>query len=281
MSKSLSYKGENPTQKYYIGVDGIEINLISYPAKRVIDKIIYSLNEAPFAFPNINEAEDAIDIEAYANGILETGGMLGNWMESISFIFSMNNVTRSFTHELVRHRIGHCYVQQGGRNNDFRHNAIRIPSSFATKGYLARAKYRSELIKTWYAEWVDAGIPIQDARFFLNIGICTHIFWICNLRSLMSFMRQRLCNNFHWEMNYIAKLAKMEVYDKLPELGKHLYPTCEAIGRCVYKDDLFQPCSKYYVSGGRESIYKTNDWRDPPNYVQYSGKTFPERRISA
>lgn len=279
MLKHLEFTGEVPAENFLVGVEGIEVELIDAPSQEEIDRIIYALNEAPYYYPDARRILlPAKKVREYAKDIMDgKAGFIGNFMEGISFTFGMNNVSRSFTHEMVRHRVGHCYVQQGGRNNDFRHNPIRIPESLDTPAW------RSNLMvyKENYCNAVDNfGVTIQDARMMLPIGICTHIIWMCNLRSLDAFCRQRMCNTFHWEMNYVAKLVKVTVMKALPEIGKYLAPTCEHIGKCTYRDDFFEPCGKFPPIGlptrdGGDREYKyfkeQSYWRCPEEYIQLSG----------
>lgn len=270
--KHMDYKGEKFTHQFLWGVDGIEVEMVDYPEQWRIDKLVHLLTEAPFEFPDLTFADfSPNDLRQYSEDVFSgKKGFIGNFMEGIAFTFSLKNVTRSFTHQHVRHRIGHCFVQQGGRNNDFRHQPIRVPLSYP----MEQSTYESFIkAKMDYAKDIDNGIPVQDARFKLPIGICTHIFWMCNFRSLDAFMRQRMCNNFHWEMNYVAKLVKVAVMEKLPMLANKLAPQCEHLEKCIYKDDLFTPCGKFPVVGKRESMYTQADalWEVPPGYQQMSG----------
>lgn len=49
------------------------------------------------------------------------GQTLQQILELITFKFTVENVTRAFTHEFVRARIGAGFMQHGGRDNDWRH----------------------------------------------------------------------------------------------------------------------------------------------------------------
>lgn len=57
------------------------------------------------------------------------GKTLPQVLEGISFWFTINNVSRAFTHQCVRTRIGAGFMQHGGRDNDWRHRSFRIPET--------------------------------------------------------------------------------------------------------------------------------------------------------
>jgi thymidylate synthase ThyX len=63
----------------------------------------------------LTEAQQAIVENAFA------GGSLQQDLEGINFWFTIDGVSRAFTHEFVRTRLGAAFKQHGGRDNDWRH----------------------------------------------------------------------------------------------------------------------------------------------------------------
>lgn len=57
------------------------------------------------------------------------GQTLQQILELITFKFTVQNVTRAFTHEFVRARIGSGFMQHGGRDNDWRHRNWTMPET--------------------------------------------------------------------------------------------------------------------------------------------------------
>lgn len=57
------------------------------------------------------------------------GKTLQQALEMISFSFCVDGVTRAFTHEYVRTRLGAGFMQHGGRDNDWRHRRWTMPES--------------------------------------------------------------------------------------------------------------------------------------------------------
>lgn len=57
------------------------------------------------------------------------GKTLPQVLEGLTFTFTVDGVTRAFTHEFVRARIGSGFMQHGGRDNDWRHRNWTIPET--------------------------------------------------------------------------------------------------------------------------------------------------------
>ena len=57
------------------------------------------------------------------------GKTLPQILEGLSFTFTLNGVSRAFTHQNVRTRLGAAFMQHGGRDNDWRHRAWTMPET--------------------------------------------------------------------------------------------------------------------------------------------------------
>jgi len=57
------------------------------------------------------------------------GKTLPQVLESISFRFLIDGVSRAATHQLVRSRVGAAFMQHGGRDNDWRHRPFTMPET--------------------------------------------------------------------------------------------------------------------------------------------------------
>lgn len=57
------------------------------------------------------------------------GKTLQQVLEPLTFSFTIDGVTRAFTHEFVRARIGSGFMQHGGRDNDWRHRSWTMPET--------------------------------------------------------------------------------------------------------------------------------------------------------
>jgi len=70
--------------------------------------------------------------------------------------------------------------------------------------------------KRLYAALVDSGVPWQDARRFLPIGLQTYIHGIYNYRTLQQTLTNRLELIMDWEYNCIGQLMVREIRRRCP-----------------------------------------------------------------
>jgi len=129
------------------------------------------------------------------------------------FIFSISDVSRVLTHQLVRHRIA-SYLQMSSREMDLSNVDFVVPPKI--KEGSKTAKIFEEAVDTArarYKELLTAGIKYEDARYLLPSCIETHISVAMNARSLNNLFGLRLCGRAQWEIRELA--AKMREIVKL------------------------------------------------------------------
>ena len=150
--------------------------------------------------------------------------------EHVSFTFWVDGISRVLTHQLVRHRIA-SYSQRSQRYT--KGKGWVTPLSIDTKLKLAE-KYKKFMGKIFdfYNKLIELGIPEEDARFILPQGSLTTIVFTMNLRSLMHFCHERMCNRAQWEIRELANRCKDLVVERLPITEKWLVPKCEYLGFC-------------------------------------------------
>lgn len=176
------------------------------------------------------------------------GKVLPNALEALQFTFLVTNVTRVTTHQLVRTRVGASFLQQTSRPLDLREQPIRMPLTiFGNAASRHRFARHARESRQQYADSVDDGMPLQDARFLLPEAICTHIVASYNAMALIGVMRKRLQNHMQWEINSVMRDMRQQVRIINPYFAKMLYPACEAqgIGQCQLRDDTMAPCGKF------------------------------------
>jgi thymidylate synthase (FAD) len=118
--------------------------------------------------------------------------------------FDLQGVSRTCTHQLVRHRIA-SFSQQSQRH-------VRVDSS--TDWYMippaldadSRRKFeeRMRTVASWYAEDTKKGRRIEDARFYLPNATRTNITVSMNPRELLHVFRLRCCAAAQWEIRAVA-----------------------------------------------------------------------------
>lgn len=214
------------------------------------------------------------------------GKTLPQVLEMLTFEFTIDGVSRAFTHQNVRTRIGAAFMQHGGRDNDWRHRPWTMPETIARaidytdggsdsklKHCLTDPEPLNQLLGRWsdsvlrgeeanleaaftryleigrelYAALVDAGIPWQDARRVLPIGMQTYIHDIYNYLALAGMLAKRLEFVMDWEINCVAQLMVREIRMKChPLIGKYLMSTSDRAQRAAFAGlESWPPDGKY------------------------------------
>lgn len=111
--------------------------------------------------------------------------------EFVDYVFLVEGVSRAYTHQQVRTRTG-SYAQQSLRvvnRNDFGYVWPRRALPDRAVRAIAGA---IEAVKSAYAEAIEAGAAVEDARGILPTNISTNIVCKFNLRTLSELAASRL-----------------------------------------------------------------------------------------
>src|SRR5574341_1539583 len=97
-------------------------------------------------------------------------------LEQVVFWFGISGVSRAFSHQFVRHRIGISFEQQSQRYVKFKDARFpyAIPESVQRAGMADKMKGAFEEIGRLYQELLDASVPAEDARFLLPNATSTN-----------------------------------------------------------------------------------------------------------
>jgi thymidylate synthase (FAD) len=168
------------------------------------------------------------------NAILEQVMSLGHTsvIEHTCFTFAISDVSRSLTHQLVRHRIA-SYAQQSQRYVDLKEPNYVTPPKI-TKDKKMKKAYDETIENIWneYNRLLDMGIPAEDARFILPNAACTNIIVTMNARSLLNFFELRCCQHAQWEIRQLANKMLIEVKKVAPSIFKNAGPACKTKKIC-------------------------------------------------
>ena len=153
-------------------------------------------------------------------------------IEHASFTFSVEGVSRSLTHQLVRHRVA-SYSQQSQRYIRFDEPDYIIPPTIEAKPE-ARERFVGSMELIWgeYNALVDAGIPEEDARYVLPNAAANNITITMNARELLHFFRIRCCTRAQWEIRELAHRMLALVKPTAPRIFRDAGPSCVALGYC-------------------------------------------------
>jgi thymidylate synthase (FAD) len=164
--------------------------------------------------------------------VIESGH--GSTIEHIVFTFAISGVTRTLSHQLVRHRAGVAFDQQSQRYLNYKKPSYMVPSSLHDAPPDMRARYESEMDESlaFYGEMLEAGIPGEDARFVMPNATRTNLIMTTNLRALIHMSGLRLCTMAQWEIRRLFQLIRHEIFSVSPFMGSFLAPKCVPLGYC-------------------------------------------------
>lgn len=154
-------------------------------------------------------------------------------IEHAVFTFAIEGISRSCSHQLVRHRIA-SYSQQSQRYVKSR--GYVIPPSIRESKEASRV-FEEAAAGAWraYEELLGLGMPKEDARYILPNAASTNIVVTMNARSLLNFFRLRCCLRAQWEIRELAYRMLELVRDKMPSVFKLAGAACRTEGICPEK----------------------------------------------
>lgn len=187
--------------------------------------------------------------------------------EFVDYMFLIEGVSRAFTHQLVRHRVGTSFAQQAQRAVDMSGFAyITGPSiSDHDQELTARRLYIETMqeINEGYQGLLRLGVNPQDARGVLPTNISTNIVFKANLRTLHDMALKRLCVKAQGEFQDVFRLLRhrvLEVHswaESFIRVWCAQYGTCQfhtfPVADCPTKAIVYNPDSGEAYGGGRAS----------------------------
>lgn len=176
--------------------------------------------------------------------------------EHINFTFGIEGVSRSLTHQLVRHRIGSSYSQKSQRyvkEGSFEYivpphieNIQEAKEMYVRSMQNAQVAYDNLtdiLFEKHYEDNLNQGQSekaakraaekkaIEDARYVLPNSCETKIVVTMNARALFNFFKKRCCNRAQWEIRELAIQMLKLVLEVAPNIFKIAGPGC-INGKC-------------------------------------------------
>lgn len=167
---------------------------------------------------NANITKIRTDSADYFDNLLRSGH--GSVMEHASFTFVFQDVSRVFTHELVRHRAGVAISQESLRYVRLTDLGFRIPAILDgpdTTGEFRQSivslvehleEFQVEAAERFALD--DAGVPFHykkevtsALRRLAPLGLSTSIVWTANLRTLRHCLEMRTAAGAEEEMRLV------------------------------------------------------------------------------
>lgn len=217
----------------------MNVKLINYTVD-ALDLLLYT------KFTRLStENEDAMDIIkswSQEKKQKELDYMLGtiesSW-EFITYIFSISDVSRAFTHQLVRTRGEEktevSYAQQSQRTVSMEGFGSIVPKEI---------KNNEDRLKVWevgmhninelYQKLREMGAAPQDSRGVLPTNVETQIIVKLDLRTISHMMTERLCTRTQGEYQDVAKLMREEILKVHPWTENFMQCYCCKVGICRF-----------------------------------------------
>ncbi len=226
------------------------------------EKVVAAAAKLCYSSVGIEEITEGLDEETTSKFIKMLNSYGHNSpMEHVSFTFGIEGVSRSLTHQLVRHRVA-SYSQQSQRYVKLDAFEYIIPPSIAKdekcKAIFIEAMRKDQedydkLVEVLKVSNLDVYIKehkarkkceeitekelkslkskaeksaIEDARYVFPNACATKIVVTMNARELMHFFSHRCCTRAQWEIRDLADAMVKEVKKVAPNLFDGCGPSC-------------------------------------------------------
>ena len=209
------------------------VNLISKPENML--KTVYTAcrtcYSADYPINIYNGADDEAKMLKLIERVISSDHY--STIEHIQVTFAISNVSRACTHQLVRHRHmsfsqkSQRYVKEKGQFDYIIPPTIERDENLKSKFVDFMNK-----ISEQYQEFVEAGIPAEDARFVLPNAAASSLVASLNLREMIHLANLRLCTRAQYEIRTMVKMMCDALVAEEPWLKPYLVPKCERFGFC-------------------------------------------------
>jgi thymidylate synthase (FAD) len=167
--------------------------------------------------PNVSRVRS--DQGEYLENLLRSAH--GSVLEHASYTFALRNVSRVFTHELVRHRAGSAFSQESLRYVRLTELGFRVPPSLEpVRDQVVSIVEQLEAFQRDAASALgidDDGVPFHvkkevtsALRRLAPIGLSTDIIWSANVRTLRHVIEMRTAPGAEEELRLVfGRIAEL------------------------------------------------------------------------
>ena len=261
---------------------GMKATLL-FPDKEIVDRYYvplvytacrtcYSELEPQEIFRKATEGEiNPASMQRLISNVIESGH--GSTIEHIVFTFALSGVSRTLSHQLVRHRAGVAFDQQSQRYVKFKGAATMLPSTIAEGDPDLRTRYEEQVDGSLglYGDLVAAGVPGEDARFVFPNATRTNIVMTANLRALIHMSGLRLCTMAQWEIRRLFQLIRQQIFTVSPFLGSFLAPKCVPLGYCDEFNNRDEHCP---IRPHKDNVLSA--WAEKAAAAKAAGRDLPQ-----
>lgn len=165
---------------------------------------------APVGASELMETMSDERIKSVLSTIMKSGHF--STLEHVSYTFAVDGVSRTLTHQLVRHRLA-SFNQQSQRYVKFDNGFDYIEPPQITENEeahkifadcMAQCSEAYSKLRELKDEEGNELVKKEDARFVLPNAAETKIVITMNIRELLHFFSLRCCNRAQWEIRALA-----------------------------------------------------------------------------
>lgn len=202
------------------------------------EKVIAMAAKLCYSPVGVDELEEKLTddkIEKFVEHLISIGHE--SPLEHVAFTFAIEGVSRSYSHQQVRHRLASYsqqsqrYVKEGDNFEFVTPNIITEMGGLAYLEYCEDMKTIHDMYLKWQGQiqnWVESTnyptygmsaekVANENARYILPNATETKIIVTMNIRSLYNFFSERCCNRAQEEIR--------EVADEMLRLCREVSPT--------------------------------------------------------
>ena len=200
-------------------------------------------------------------------------GRLWHAQEIMQFMVQFYGITRITTHCLVRQRVGVTFAQHCSAGSDWRHRDVLVPRSIKDRERYIRATIDA---KVMYANMVDRGVGIQEARSILPQNLETFLYMYAPISVVADIYRKRICTMISgWEMICLMQRLRRAVVAAAPYTDPMFSIPCKE-GACWWsradpnvRINMFAP-DRYHDRGDWNA--RSFEHSNPPDIVAGANK---------
>jgi thymidylate synthase (FAD) len=193
--------------------------------------------------PNVTRVRH--DQREYFENILAS--QHGSVLEHANYTFALRNVSRVFTHELVRHRAGSAFSQESLRYVRLTDLGVRIPPALEPiREEVVTLVERLEEFQLEAAEKLgldgDTGLPFHvkkemtsALRRLAPIGLSTDIVWTANVRTIRHVIEMRTDPGAEEELRLVFDMVAAIMQAEAPNLFFDFERSVDGTWRPAYR----------------------------------------------
>lgn len=223
----------------------MQVQLINY-TQSALELLLYTKNTRLMGAQSFQDIinmplQEKLTELAYMRDTIQS-----SW-EFVDYTFHISEVTRAFTHQLVRTRTG-SYAQQAQRVVDLTNFDYVTPIDLDEEQKLLYQESMENSFKK-YGELITANVANQDARGVIPTNVHTEIIAKFNLRTLHDMGKVRLCTRTQGEYQNVFREIKRLVIETHPWAKDFIKVACALDGICVFPRYAECPIQKYTYNG--------------------------------